>query len=401
MKVLVVPLHVTLDPSLGSEPAWAYNIVKGITEKFNVQINAIVGKSNVNSTFNLKIIEVGFHKGDLFNRGLFFLRSYNAVKKIYKNYDLIHHMFPFGFRVGFNPLAVFGHLKKRPFVVGPIQYPQLYSDIADYEFVSGITGHRAQLAYVAELFAKRLIQKPLETLHEATLIEAEALVFDSKKTLKLYQKLYPDVLRGKILGILPPGIEIELFRYTPPPRREYYEILTVGYLIRRKGVQYLIQAMAIIVKEFKNVKLRVVGDGPYKDALMKLTKRLSLDKYVEFSGYIPRHELPSIYANCDVYVHPSLSETFPSAIREAMSVGRPVVATDVGFVSEGVIDGVTGFLVPRADAEAISKKVLTLLSDEKLREKMGRAAHEYAKQAFNWHNIVAKWYDLYQRVTGL
>lgn len=395
MKVLIAPLHVVIDPLYGSEPAWAYNIVRRITEKFGIRIDAVVGKSSINPTPSLRIFEVGYSKGGLFNRGLFYLRSYTVAKNLYEGCDLIHHMFPFGFKTGFNPLAVFGHLKGKPFIIGPIQYPQEYIDITDYEWVSGLRGLKARLAYVAELLAERLISKPLEILHEVTLREAETLVFDSRKTLDMYKKLYSDILKGKILAVIPPGVETEVFQYRPPSKKEYFEILTVGYLLKRKGIQYLIRAISTIVKEFKNVRLRIVGEGSYKESLMRLAKKLNLDRYVEFSGYIPRHELPNVYANCDVYVQPSLSDTFPSAIREAMSVGRPVVATDVGFIREGIIDGVTGFLVPKADSEALAEKILLLLGNEKLREKVGREAHEYAKRVFDWQNLVVKWYNLY------
>jgi glycosyltransferase involved in cell wall biosynthesis len=141
-----------------------------------------------------------------------------------------------------------------------------------------------------------------------------------------------------------------------------------------------------------------VGDGPFKGELVRLVKKLSLNDEVRFEGLVPRNELAKYYASCDVYVQPSLSETFPSTIREAMSVGRPVIATRVGFVEEHVIDGVNGFLVPRGDVEEIANKVLLLLSDEDLRLRMGAKAREYAERNFDWEEIVTNWHNIYQKL---
>jgi len=310
----------------------------------------------------------------------------------------VHHMFPFGFRRGFNPLATFGCLRKKPFVIGPIQYPQQYSDVTDFAWTSGKGDVWTGLLYHTESATVSLTSKPLEQLHKFTLEEAEALVFDSERALELYKRQYGDILGGKLLKVISVSVEKEFFVKSARVKKDMFEILTVGYLLKRKGIQHLIQAMSTIVEEFGNVKLKVVGNGPYKENLMRLTKELSLGEYVEFSDYVPRHELPKIYANCDVYVQPSLSENFPSAIREAMAAGRPVVATDVGVIGEYVKDGVTGCLVSPKSSEALARKIIDLLSDKELRFKMGQKARKYAEENFNWDKLAEAWYKTYTRL---
>jgi glycosyltransferase involved in cell wall biosynthesis len=332
MKVLVSPAHVFLNPIYGSELSWAYNVVARLARHFSIQLDVVCGKAdNLTLPSCVRVFEVGFDRGGLMSRVLFYYRCYNVAKRLCKDADVVHHMFPFGFRAGLNLLAVFGHLREKPFIIGPIQYPQEYSDVTDYEWVSGRRGLRAKLSYGLEGAIARLISQPIGILHELTLREAEALIFDSRKTLRLYEGLYPDLLKGKVLEIIPPGVETEIFKYAPPVKKDYFEIMTAGYLLKRKGVQYLIEAMPLILREFKDVRLRIVGDGPFKGELVRLVKRLSLDDEVRFEGLVSGDELAKYYASCDVYVQPSLSETFPSTIREAMSVGRPVVATKVGF----------------------------------------------------------------------
>jgi glycosyltransferase involved in cell wall biosynthesis len=399
MKVLASPAHIFLNPAYGSEVSWACNIMMSLAKDYGVQIDAICGEAtDLHLPQNIRLFKVGFSKGDLLNRGLFTLRNYNLARRLVRGVGLVHHMFPFGFRMGFNLLAVFGHLREKPFIIGPIQYPQEYLDITDYEWLSGKRGTKARLSYSLENAIAKLISRPIKIFHEVTLREAEALVFDSKKALRLYGSLYPDLLRGKVLEVIPPGVETETFKYVPPVKKGYFEIMTAGYLLRRKGVQYLIETMPLILEEFKNIKLRIVGDGPFKHELVRLVKRLSLDGKVSFEGLVPRSALVSYYANCDIYVQPSLSETFPSTIREVMSVGRPVIATKVGFVEEHIIDGVNGFLAPKGDSEEMVNKILLLISDEDLRLKISAKAREYAESNFDWERIIAMWYSVYQKV---
>jgi len=396
MRILVVPAQVNLNPSYGSEVSWAYNIISRLAKNFNVQIDAVCGKSDeVTLPSNVRIFEVGFNKGDLINRGFFYFRCFSIAKKLYKNADLTHHMFPFGFKAGFNPLAVFGHLKNKLFIIGPIQYPQEYSDITDYMWVSCKNAVKAKIMYGLENAIAKSISRPIRVFHEATLEETEALVFDSKKTLRLYSNLCSDFLRGKMLKVIPPGVEMEKFKYVPLIKKDSFEIMTAGYLLKRKGIQYLIEAMPLVLRELKNVKLRIVGDGPFKQELMRLVKKLSLDDTVSFEGLVPRNELVNYYTNCDVYVQPSLSETFPSTVREAISTGRPVIATDVGFMGEHVINGMNGFIVPKGDPEALANKIVMLLSDEDLRLEIGIKARKYAEDNFDWDKIVRMWHETY------
>ena len=332
------------------------------------------------------------------NRAMFYFRCYGVAKRLCGNADVVHHMFPFGFRAGFNPLVIFGHLRDKPFVIGPIQYPQKYSDITDYEWVSGRSGLKAWLMYNLERIAMRFIQKPIEMLHEVTLSEAEALVFDSRKTLEQYRRLYSDILRGKALEVIPPGVEIEQFKYVPPIKKDYFEILMVGYLLKRKGIQYLIKAMPAIVEENRHVRLKVVGSGSYEGELVKLVKELHLKEHVKFVGYVPRQELPMVYAGCDVYVQPSLSETFPSTIREAMPTGRAIVSTSVGFIDEHIRDGFNGFLAPPKDPETLAEKIIKLLNDDELRTKMGKEARRYAEENFDWKILIRERSHVYESV---
>jgi len=399
LKVLITPAHVLLSSRTGTEPTWAYNIVARLAKHFSVQVDAVCGKADgLTLPSCVKVFEVGFERGDLTNRALFYFRCYGVAKRLCRSADVVHHMFPFGFRAGFNPLAIFGHLEDKPFVIGPIQYPQEYSDITDYEWVSGRGGLKAWLMYYLEHTMMRFIQKPIEMLHEATLSEAEALVFDSRKTLELYKRLYSDILRRKTLEVIPPGVEIEQFKYVPPIKKDHFEILTVGYLLKRKGMQYLISVMPFILREVKNVKLRIIGDGPYKAELVRLTKRLSLEDHVIFQGRVTREETMKYYHLSDVFVLPALSTT-SGVFLEAQACGRPVIGTTAGFIPELIVDGRTGFIVAKGCVEELRERIVRLLNDEELRLRMGINARRWVEENFDWGKLARRWHDLYEDFT--
>jgi len=403
IRILIAPWHIVVDPDYGSESAWAYNVALYLAKSHyrEININAVCGiANNTNLPRNVRIFQTGFTKGGFQHRALFLLKCYNRTKELSRNVDIIHHMFPFGFRIGFNPFAIFKRLEDKSFIIGPIQYPQKYSDVYSYMHHYGKKGLETRLMFSLERIITKFSLRVMESLHENTLKEAEALVFDSQKTLKLYKEFYSDVMKRKHLRVIPPGVETESFRYTPPLKKKHFEILTVGYLVKRKGIQYLIRALPYILREFKDFKLRIVGDGPYKEELMYLVKKLSLSPYVKFEGKVRRNKLPEIYSHCDVYVQPSLSETFPYAIREAMSVGRPIVTTHVGFVDEHIKDGIHGYLVPPANSRALADAIIRLLSNEKLRYKMGLMARKYVEENLRWDKIASKWYELYAECTG-
>jgi glycosyltransferase involved in cell wall biosynthesis len=129
-----------------------------------------------------------------------------------------------------------------------------------------------------------------------------------------------------------------------------------------------------------NARFLVIGDGPCRAALELIAERLGLESNVMFLG--SRDDVPQLLSAIDVFALTSHIEANPVSILEAMSVGRPVVATNVGSVCEAVADGVTGFLVAPGDAAAFADRVILLLRDPKRRRAMGAAG----RQA-----VIARW----------
>lgn len=171
---------------------------------------------------------------------------------------------------------------------------------------------------------------------------------------------------------------------------------TVGTLNYQKGIQYLIRALPKVLKEFPQTKLIVVGEGAYKDHLKKLAKKMKLQKFVEFTGFIKDVEAEMI--KFDIYVQPSLSESFGLAVVQAMSVGLPVVATNTGGLPEVVTAGKTGILVEAGKPEALSMGILELLRDHTKAKEMAKLASKDVKIKFNLKEMVSDTERIYEEV---
>ena len=161
---------------------------------------------------------------------------------------------------------------------------------------------------------------------------------------------------------------------------------TIGNLYKQKGQQYLIQAFARVAASLPKARLEIIGDGPEKQKLLDLIKELDLESRVQLLGKIDK---PKRYLDkWDLFVLPSLSETFGLVILEAFASRVPVVATKVGGIPELIIDDKTGYLVPPADSEKLAKAISYLLAEKKKRESLASEAYALLKKHYDWEKVI-------------
>ncbi|MBQ39268.1 MAG: hypothetical protein CME04_23020 [Gemmatimonadaceae bacterium] len=169
--------------------------------------------------------------------------------------------------------------------------------------------------------------------------------------------------------------------------------LTVGRLVERKGVDHMLEALAGLGDRLPPWKYLVVSDGPYREALEALSRRLGLTDRVHFCGFIDDARLPAFYRTCDVFAMPnrevvvpgqgSLSvEGFGIVFLEAAACGKPVIAGRSGGAVHAVEDGTTGLLVDGEDIESLQQALLGL-TDVGRRQRMGAAGIRFAAR-FDW-----------------
>lgn len=171
-------------------------------------------------------------------------------------------------------------------------------------------------------------------------------------------------------------------------------ILNIARLHKHKGQIYLLRMMRELLREWPSAKLLIVGDGPLRTSLQKTAIELSLANHVIFAGF--RRDLPDLYSACDLVVVPSVREGLGMTTIQAMAWGKPVVAFAVGALSEAVIDGQTGYLVPVKDHGALLRAIATLLGDPVLRTSMGSQAKALVEERFALHAMVRGYERLYE-----
>jgi glycosyltransferase involved in cell wall biosynthesis len=171
--------------------------------------------------------------------------------------------------------------------------------------------------------------------------------------------------------------------FMPSPIAQPYHLLFAGRLAEQKGVQYLLDAMPTIIERFPQTRLQIVGTGPDGARFKEQATRLQLNDVVTFTGFVPYRHIESYYHWASIVLVPSIwQEPFALIGPEAMSVGRPLVASDVGGIPEWLQDGETGYLVPPQNTLAIADRVIRLFSDHALMQQMGQNAYR-AAQAFD------------------
>ncbi|MCX6377300.1 MAG: glycosyltransferase family 4 protein [Armatimonadetes bacterium] len=171
-----------------------------------------------------------------------------------------------------------------------------------------------------------------------------------------------------------------VFRDVPKPEHTGIRVGTVARLAPQKGVEHFIRAAALVKKKYRSAKFIIVGDGPFRYWLETMAQQYGVKDCTEFTGF--RSDALSIVAGFDVFALTSMRETFGMALVEAMSLGVPAVASNVGGIPEIVDGSSTGLLAEPGNAEDIAKKICLLLKDKDLAAEIGRAGCESVRSRF-------------------
>jgi glycosyltransferase involved in cell wall biosynthesis len=186
------------------------------------------------------------------------------------------------------------------------------------------------------------------------------------------------------------GVDATLFTPEGPSARPSLDAgtspvaLAVSRFVPIKNVALFVDAMALVHRERPDIRAVIVGDGPLDAALKQRAAALGLARVVVFAGYVPQDELPRWYRAADLFVLPSNFDNSPNVVLEAMASGLPVVATDVGGVSEFVETPAGGVLVPKGDADQLGRGIVELIGDPDRRRATGAFNRRRATTRFSW-----------------
>jgi colanic acid/amylovoran biosynthesis glycosyltransferase len=199
------------------------------------------------------------------------------------------------------------------------------------------------------------------------------------------------------------GIDCNKFTFTARKLRAngVVQIVTIARLAEKKGVEYAIRAVAKLAKSKTNLNYTIVGDGLLKERLQQLIQELNVDNIVTLVGWKQQQEVIEIINNSDIMLAPSVTskdgdrEGIPVVLMETMAMGLPIVSTVHSGIPELVENGVSGFLVPERDVDALAEKLNYLVENPEVWNKMGAAGRAFVEKYYNADKLNDKLVEIY------
>lgn len=207
---------------------------------------------------------------------------------------------------------------------------------------------------------------------------------------------------------MPIGIAAEQFRFSPRHWQsgEPLRLLTVARLVEKKGVEYAIRAVTLLIETGISVQYAIVGDGPLRSQLESLAKQLNVNDSVRFFGAQTRSSILEHYAACHLFVFPSCKATDGDqegqgiVAVEAQACGIPIIASRSGGIPEVVIDSKTGALVPERDPVALAEAIQQLAARHDEWPSIGREGRTWVEAAFSHRLFMERTENLYHTALG-
>src|SRR5205809_3173925 len=237
-------------------------------------------------------------------------------------------------------------------------------------------------AHANDVFVPRPFEIGLDKLVDA----ARVIVTETDYAAQFLREQFPK--RGNIVHRIYNGLNLAEFGQadfssTPPL------MVAVGRLIAKKGFANLIRACGLLVQSGKAFQCEIIGEGLLENELRTQIEQLNLQDRVTLSGAKPQQKLRQRLATANVFVLPSVvdaqggMDNLPTVIMEAMAAGLPVISTDVGGISEMVVQNETGFLVRPGDAAELTGAIEKVIDDRQLAQRLGQAGYERARELFS------------------
>lgn len=267
--------------------------------------------------------------------------------------------------------------------------------VSSYGFIGALANYKP---FYVSVWGRDIFQFPQQgsanrKIVEYTLSKADVICSTSHIMAKETNKY-----TGKKIFVTPFGVDMEKFK--PLPNLKADDKITIGTvkaLSDKYGIRDLINAFATLHSSKNNSELLIVGDGPQKNEYEQLTRELKIDHVTTFTGRVPNDKVPEYINKMDVFGVPSTedSESFGVAAVESMACGVPVVVSNVGGLPEVVLEGKTGYVVPKENPKELAKAILSLVENKEKSNEMGLAGIDHVKTNYNWIDNANGMLDLY------
>jgi len=302
----------------------------------------------------------------------------------------------------------------------PLFFLCLFIKSLKYARSADIIHAQWSLTAMVGVLLKKICKKPLVLTERGSSLNAAMEYRFTRMVLKwilencdyITANSFNQISRIKSLGFegnvcaVPNGIDTERFRPLDKDKArkklglpsDKKIILYVGWLVKGKGVDYLLESVQRIRAGFPDILVVIVGSGLELENYKRYVSENGLDRSVIFTGSKMVNEIPEFMNAADIFVLPSLSEGRPNVVAEAMACGLPVIATAVNGTPELIEDGIDGMLVEPGNSKSIEDAVLRLLGDSGLYDAIkSKSRDSIFRKKITWDTTATTFYNIYKK----
>jgi colanic acid/amylovoran biosynthesis glycosyltransferase len=200
------------------------------------------------------------------------------------------------------------------------------------------------------------------------------------------------------------GVDLSVFSFRDAGElHSPVRLVSIGRLSPNKGIEYGLDAVRKLLDEGYRIEYRVVGDGPSREALAEIVRRLNIEAAVTFDGAVGTNRVVEVLADADILITPSITgphgeqEGLPNALKEAMASGVPAIGTSIGGIPELIEHTVNGFLVPERDSVAIAECIKAIINDRDKMPDIVTRARKSIELEFDLKQLNADLEDAYRQ----
>jgi len=331
------------------------------------------------------------YRFDLPPRSLWFqIQNFRFLSKAFKDYTLVHGVSPDA-SVAF---TFYKRKLRKPVIASfhavPLSTAKSYLNVPISSWTPTEVAHH-------------ILEYPL---HDFTIrrciADADHIITCSFTTLNEFRAAYKDLSLEKTSVIYNSlnfdEIEDVKIPYDARNEQSSPSIIFAGRLFWLKGPMYLLKAFKMLKEDFKDITLKIFGKGPEENRMNRFISEAGLKNYVCFYGRVPHRNLIAEIKKSDVVVLPSVYEAQSMFALEAMACKKPLIALNIPSTREIIEDGRNGLLAKAFDVKDFAYKIGLVLSDKKLRFRLGQNAYKYVKREHNWETQIEKYLDVYRAV---
>lgn len=355
------------------------SLVSGLSLESEMKYEEIKAKEK-----DIQILE---SEGIEFIQCPFLLRRINVIKDLKAFFDI--------WRIikKYNPLIVHTHSSKAG-LLGRLaaklaRVPIIIHTPHGHVFFGYFGSFKTKIFIILERFVSRITDKIVALTNEEKKDYIKFRIANEDK----FDVIYSGIELNKFKEL--PFNENQNFKRELGIPENYLVVGTVGRLVPVKGPEFLIEAAKYIISKYPEVFFIFTGDGPLEQNLERQAFKSGIKDNIIFLGW--RNDIAGIISVYDIFALPSLNEGMGRVLVEAMALGKPIVASNVGGIPDLVTHGKNGFLVPPKNPEKLAKYIQILIGDKEKRKKMGQAGKEMVKN-FSKEKMVEKIANLYEEL---